>query len=213
MHRQIARQQAFSQAQRACSGVPPPVARPSVKCNITEARVDASSSRRDVLGFIAAAAVAAARPAQAMSLPDAPEGIKVLCDAECVSALESKELVTLPSGLQYKDLVEGKGPNPPVGFQVVVNYVAMTPNGRVFDSSVDKGKPYDIRVGGGQVIPGLDEGLLTMRPGGVRRLYIPGPLAFPKGLKAAAGRPSVPPSSPVMFDVQLLYIPGLEDDE
>jgi peptidylprolyl isomerase len=52
-----------------------------------------------------------------------------------------------------------------------------------------------------------------MRVGGVRRLYIPGDLAFPKGLKAAAGRPSVPPASPVVFDVALRYIPGLEDDE
>lgn len=44
------------------------------------------------------------------------------------------------------------------------------------------------RVGTGQVIPGLDEGILGMKSGGVRRLYIPGPLAFPKGVKAAAGR-------------------------
>lgn len=50
-----------------------------------------------------------------------------------------------------------------------------------------------------------------MKVGGVRRLYIPGELAFPKGLPAAAGRPRVPPSSPVMFDVQLLYIPGLDE--
>jgi hypothetical protein len=79
---------------------------------------------------------------------------------------------------------------PPPGWpaQVVVNYDARTPAGRVFDSSVEKGKPYDIRVGGGQVIPGLDEGLQSMRVGGLRRMYIPGPLAFPKGLKAAAGR-------------------------
>ena len=52
-----------------------------------------------------------------------------------------------------------------------------------------------------------------MKPGGVRRLFIPGPLSFPKGLKAAAGRPTVPANSPVIFDVQLLYIPGLEDEE
>ncbi|KAL6758552.1 hypothetical protein V8C86DRAFT_2591345 [Haematococcus lacustris] len=136
-----------------------------------------------------------------------------LCDTECLAALESKELVTLPSGLQFRDIQLGKGPSVPVGYQVVVDYVAMTPSGRIFESSVDKGKPYDIRVGSGQVIPGLDEGLMSMKPGGVRRLYIPGNLAFPKGLKAAAGRPSVPPSSPVMFDVKLLYIPGLEDEE
>ena len=49
--------------------------------------------------------------------------------------------------------------------------------------------------------------------GGTRRLYIPGDLAFPKGLKAAAGRPSVPAASPVGVVVALRYIPGLEDDE
>jgi hypothetical protein len=57
-------------------------------------------------------------------------------------------------------------------------------------------------------VPGLDEALTSMRVGGVRRVYVPGPLAFPKPLKAAAGRPSVPANSPLVFDVQLLYIPG-----
>lgn len=52
-----------------------------------------------------------------------------------------------------------------------------------------------------------------MKTGGIRRLYIPGELAFPKGLPSAAGRPRVAPSSPVIFDVQLLYIPGLTDPE
>ena len=66
------------------------------------------------------------------------------------------------------------------GVQVVANYVAMTPQGKVFDSSLERGSPYDFRVGAGQVIPGLDEGIRSMQPGGVRRLYIPGNLAFPK---------------------------------
>lgn len=139
--------------------------------------------------------------------------ISPLCDATCQSALDSAERTRLPSGLEYQDITLGKGPSPPVGFQVVCHYVAMTPTGRIFQSSLEKGTPFDLRVGAGQVIPGLDEGLLTMKVGGVRRLYIPGSLAFPKGLKAAAGRPSVPPNSPVMFDVQLLYIPGLDDEE
>jgi peptidylprolyl isomerase len=70
---------------------------------------------------------------------------------------------------------------------VVVNYVAITEKGRVFENSLDKA-PFDLRVGAGQVIPGLDEGLQSMKVGGLRRLYIPGSLAFPKPLKAAAGR-------------------------
>ncbi|KAG2498815.1 hypothetical protein HYH03_003008 [Edaphochlamys debaryana] len=135
----------------------------------------------------------------------------MLCDADCTAQLESTEEVTLPSGLKYKDIVVGTGASPRVGFQVVCHYIAMTPSLRVFDSSLDKGQVYDIRVGAGQVIAGLDEGVLGMKSGGIRRLYIPGNMAFPKGLKAAAGRPSVPPSSPVVFDVKLLYVPGLDD--
>lgn len=52
-----------------------------------------------------------------------------------------------------------------------------------------------------------------MQPGGLRRLFVPGELAFPKNLKAAPGRPAIPAFTPVIFDVQLLYIPGLEFDE
>lgn len=136
----------------------------------------------------------------------------MLCDASCVSKLESVPAVTTPSGLVYKDIIVGTGPQPIVGYQVVVNYIAMNDKGREFENSLGKA-PFDVRVGAGQVIPGLDEGMLSMKVGGVRRLYIPGELAFPKPLKAAAGRPSVPANTPVVFDVQLLYIPGLEADE
>jgi len=137
-------------------------------------------------------------------------GEKVLCDAGCAAALGDK--VTTKSGLQYVDIVPGRGPSPEVGYQVVVNYVAMTPEGRIFDNSLAKNAPYYIRVGTGQVLPGLDEGLLSMKTGGLRRLYIPGDLSFPKGLPSAPGRPRVPPNSPVVFDVQLAYIPGISDD-
>lgn len=148
----------------------------------------------------------------ANGLPD--EEVKVLCDAECVKSLDSIEMVTTPSGLQYKDIIVGDGEMPPIGFQVVADYVAMNEKGLIFDNSVEKGKPNDIRLTGdpesATVIVGLDEGLLSMRSGGLRRLYIPGDLAFPKGLASAPGRPKIPPNSPVMFDVKLLYIPGLD---
>lgn len=122
-------------------------------------------------------------------------------------------MVTTESGLQYKDIKVGGGPSPPIGFQVAANYVAMIPSGQIFDSSLEKGQPYIFRVGSGQVIKGLDEGMLSMKVGGKRRLYIPGPLAFPKGLTSAPGRPRVAPNSPVIFDVSLEYIPGLSDEE
>ncbi|KAF3628424.1 Peptidyl-prolyl cis-trans isomerase FKBP16-3, chloroplastic [Capsicum chinense] len=149
--------------------------------------------------------------AEAAGLP--PEEKPKLCDAECEKELENVPMVTTESGLQYKDIKVGRGPNPPVGFQVAANYVAMVPSGQIFDSSLEKGRPYIFRVGAEQVIKGLDEGILSMKVGGLRRLYVPGSLAFPKGLTSAPGRPRVAPNSPVVFDVSLEYIPGLESDE
>ncbi|XP_062196639.1 peptidyl-prolyl cis-trans isomerase FKBP16-3, chloroplastic [Phragmites australis] len=172
----------------------------------------ASSTRRSLLGVALGASAfgLAAFDVVAAGLP--PEEKPKLCDAACESELENVPMVTTETGLQYKDIKVGEGPSPPIGFQVAANYVAMVPNGQIFDSSLEKGRPYIFRVGSGQVIKGLDEGILTMKIGGLRRLYIPGPLAFPKGLTSAPGRPRVPPSSPIIFDVNLLYIPGLDDE-
>ncbi|EPS63089.1 hypothetical protein M569_11698 [Genlisea aurea] len=153
----------------------------------------------------------ASRFAEAAGLP--PEDKPKLCDDACEKELENVPLVTTETGLQYKDIIVGGGPSPPPGFQVTANYVAMIPSGQIFDSSLEKGQPYVFRVGSDQVIKGLDEGILSMKVGGKRRLYIPGPLAFPKGLTSAPGRPRVAPNSPVVFDVSLEYIPGLELEE
>lgn len=185
----------------------------SVVCSASSKAPITPCTRRESLTKFAglAAALAAVNPAKrALAFEDDPP--KMLCDPACIQSLSTAERVTLPSGLQFQDIVVGTGSSPPVGYQVVVNYVAMTPEGRVFDSSLDRGAPYDVRVGAGVVVAGLDEGLRTMRSGGIRRLYIPGNLSFPKGLPSAAGRPRVQPNSPVVFDVQLLYVPGVDDE-
>ena len=176
-------------------------------------------ARRDALArgavAFAAASLLSLAPGAAFadSLPE-EEPTRLLCDASCEAALADVELVTTKSGLQYKDIVVGDGVQPEVGFQCVVDYIAKNEKGQIFDNSLEKGKPNDIRVTGdpesANVIPGLDEGLLTMRSGGIRRLYIPGELAFPKGLASAPGRPRIAPYSPVVFDVKLIYIPGME---
>uniref|UniRef100_A0A0F7H0B2 peptidylprolyl isomerase n=1 Tax=Pelargonium nanum TaxID=59882 RepID=A0A0F7H0B2_9ROSI len=169
--------------------------------------------RRDMIGLVfgASTLLLDSYDANGAGLPQ--EEKPKLCDENCEKELENVPMMTTESGLQYKDIKVGTGPSPPVGFQVAANYVAMVPSGQIFDSSLEKGLPYLFRVGSGQVIKGLDEGILSMKVGGKRRLYIPGPLAFPKGLISAPGRPRVPPSSPVVFDVSLEYIPGLEIDE
>ncbi|KAK6116754.1 hypothetical protein DH2020_049487 [Rehmannia glutinosa] len=163
------------------------------------------------LGFGLLSLLSGSTFAEAAGLP--PEDKPRLCDDACEKELENVPMITTESGLQYKDIKVGGGPSPPVGFQVAANYVAMVPSGQIFDSSLEKGQLYIFRVGAGQVIKGLDEGILSMKAGGKRRLYIPGPLAFPKGLTSAPGRPRVAANSPVVFDVSLEYIPGLEDEE
>ncbi|KAI3746654.1 hypothetical protein L6452_09093 [Arctium lappa] len=169
--------------------------------------------RRDVIGLALSASsiLINSLNAEAAGLP--PQEIPRLCDDTCEKELENVPMVTTESGLQYKDIKVGSGPTPPVGYQVAANYVAMVPSGQVFDSSLEKRQVYIFRVGSGQVVKGLDEGILSMKVGGKRRLYVPGSLAFPKGLASAPGRPRVAANSPVVFDVSLEYIPGLDDEQ
>ncbi|KAF8388599.1 hypothetical protein HHK36_027276 [Tetracentron sinense] len=195
-----------------------------VRCAVSKLRVKAAGTReyrddltlfkrRDLIGLVFGISSLVTSSFDAMGAGLPPEEKPKLCDDACENELENVTMVTTESGLQYKDIKVGQGPSPPIGFQVAANYVAMIPSGQIFDSSLEKGSPYIFRVGSGQVIKGLDEGILSMKAGGKRRLYIPGSLAFPKGLTSAPGRPRVAPNSPVIFDVSLEYVPGLEVDE
>jgi len=111
------------------------------------------------------------------------------------------QMTTTPSGLQYRDLVVGKGAQPKDGDTVVVNYTGTFSNGKVFDTSVGK-QPFKFKLGNGEVIKGWDEGVATMHVGGKRKLVIPPDLAY-----GAGGYPGViPPNSTLTFVVELLDI-------
>ncbi len=109
--------------------------------------------------------------------------------------------ITTASGLKYVDLTQGTGETPQTGQTLTVHYTGTLQNGRKFDSSVDRGTPYQFRVGTGSVIKGWDEGLMGMKVGGKRKLIIPPSLGY-----GAAGTPSIPPNSTLLFDVELLGV-------
>ena len=109
--------------------------------------------------------------------------------------------VTTPSGLKYTDEVVGTGPSPTTGSKVTVHYTGTLENGSKFDSSVDRKQPFTFLIGTGGVIKGWDEGVMTMKVGGKRKLIIPPDLAY-----GAAGRSGIPPNSTLLFDVELLGV-------
>jgi peptidylprolyl isomerase len=113
----------------------------------------------------------------------------------------SEKYVTTASGLKYLDLVEGKGSAPKSGQTVSVHYIGTLENGTKFDSSRDRGRPFEFTLGAGQVIKGWDEGLSTMKVGGRRQLVIPPSLGY-----GDRGIGPIPPKSTLIFDVELMGV-------
>jgi peptidylprolyl isomerase len=119
---------------------------------------------------------------------------------------ESKMIKT-PSGLQYEDIVQGSGPRPRKGQTCVMHYTGWLwqndAKGKQFDSSFDRGQPFEFPLGQGRVIKGWDEGVASMKVGGKRKLLIPPQLAY--GAKGAGGG-LIPPNATLYFEVSLLAI-------
>jgi FKBP-type peptidyl-prolyl cis-trans isomerase FkpA len=112
--------------------------------------------------------------------------------------------VTTSSGLKYQDVKEGNGDVATAGKTVSVHYTGWLTNGTKFDSSKDRGQPFEFPLGGGRVIRGWDEGVQGMKVGGVRKLTIPAELGY--GARGAGG--VIPPNSTLVFEVELLKVSG-----
>jgi peptidylprolyl isomerase len=110
--------------------------------------------------------------------------------------------VTTASGLQYVDQKVGEGASPQTGQKVTVHYTGWLTDGTKFDSSVDRGQPFVFTIGRGQVIKGWDEGVSTMKVGGMRKLTIPPTLGY--GARGAGG--VIPPNATLVFEVELLGV-------
>jgi FKBP-type peptidyl-prolyl cis-trans isomerase/Domain of unknown function (DUF4440) len=109
--------------------------------------------------------------------------------------------VTTQSGLRYEDIVVGTGVSPQPGQEVTVHYTGTLDTGTKFDSSLDRGLPFTFKIGEGMVIKGWDEGVMTMKVGGKRKLVIPPQLGY-----GARGIGPIPPNSTLVFEVELLGV-------
>jgi FKBP-type peptidyl-prolyl cis-trans isomerase len=112
------------------------------------------------------------------------------------------KVITTKSGLKYQVFKKGDGPEAKSGQTVSVHYTGRLTNGKKFDSSVDRGQPFEFPLGQGAVIKGWDEGVAGMKVGERRQLTIPAELGY--GDRGAG--PDIPPGATLVFDVELLGV-------
>jgi FKBP-type peptidyl-prolyl cis-trans isomerase len=121
-------------------------------------------------------------------------------------SMAANEGVEMPNGLKYTDIKIGDGAAATEGKKVSVHYTGWLSNngakGAKFDSSLDRGQPFQFTLGAHQVIAGWDEGVAGMKVGGERTLIIPPELGY--GARGAGG--VIPPNATLIFDVQLLGV-------
>jgi len=155
--------------------------------------LSAEKSRTDFLRDVAAASVAVTVTAAAGGLP-------AFADE------------TLPSGVVIKVQKEGKGPKPDIGELAAIRFASFNGQTKI-DDVFDTPEPYYTRVGSGGLIKGVEEVLPKMRVGDRWVLTIPGNLAFgPKGRPASAGKPRIPSNAEIVFDVEMVGLPGKEQE-
>jgi FKBP-type peptidyl-prolyl cis-trans isomerase len=106
--------------------------------------------------------------------------------------------------LLIEDQIVGTGPEVISGDTVAIHYTGMFEDGKVFDSSHERGESFTTKIGVGRVIQGWDQGILGMKVGGKRKLTIPGNLAYgPSGIAGV-----IPPNATLVFETELLHISG-----
>ena len=123
-----------------------------------------------------------------------------------VDARAEEQMTKSLTGLQFKDTKVGTGATPKIGQTAVMHYTGWLYNngekGKKFDSSRDRGQPFEFPLGQGQVIKGWDEGVEGMKVGGKRTLVIPPELGY--GARGAGG--VIPPNAWLIFDVELVGV-------
>jgi FKBP-type peptidyl-prolyl cis-trans isomerase len=153
-----------------------------------------------ILAAFALSACAAQKETTKMS-EKKPEPQAASAAPASVSATASAAPAALPAGLTVSDQELGTGAEAVAGKMVTVHYTGRLLTGRKFDSSLDRGTPFNFRLGGGQVIKGWDLGVAGMKVGGKRQLTIAPELGY-----GAQDMGVIPPNSTLVFDVELLGV-------
>jgi FKBP-type peptidyl-prolyl cis-trans isomerase len=152
--------------------------------------------RLTIAGLIAAAVVVIVGMALVSTGGD-DEGASTAAPGECDESPQ-----TLDSGVVIEDMECGDGEEAERGDLLTVHYTGTLEDGTKFDSSLDRGRPFELRLGAGMVIPGWEEGLPGMRVGGTRQLTIPPELGYGE----AGSPPDIPPNSTLVFEIELLEV-------
>ena len=137
----------------------------------------------------------AAKPAASTETP------KPAAKPKTAAPSKGKKKTVVP-GLEIEELVVGSGTEAVAGNTVRVHYTGWLANGTKFDSSVDRGTPFEFPLGGGRVIQGWDKGVAGMKIGGKRKLTIAPELGY--GARGAGG--VIPPNATLVFEVELLGV-------
>lgn len=122
--------------------------------------------------------------------------------AEKDIVVENKKMQENVTELKIEDLVVGTGAEAVAGKLISVHYTGTLTNGTKFDSSKDRGEPFEFTLGAGQVIQGWDKGFAGMKVGGKRKLTIPSEMGY--GAQGAGG--VIPPNATLIFEVELLGV-------
>ncbi len=144
------------------------------------------------------------RTVLSLALVGALVGMAAVSSGSAVA--QGARTVKTASGLQITDIAVGTGATPRRGQTCVMHYTGWLytngAKGKKFDSSVDRGTPFEFPIGAGRVIKGWDEGVASMKVGGKRTLIIPPELGY--GASGAGG--VIPPNATLIFDVELLGV-------
>lgn len=133
---------------------------------------------------------------------DAPVAAPVAREFAPVLEVDLSSMTETETGLFYSTIEEGSGEVAEAGDTVVVHYTGWLPSGETFDSSRERGKPFQFLLGAGRVIPGWDQGIEGMAVGERRKLVIPPSLGY--GTAGAGG--VIPPNATLVFDVELIEV-------